>query len=84
MKIYLDCYEESNGSTRTIKQFTLDNKTYLIDECVAGGCDIQGEAKGCQNFVCKIGKRRFFIYCEEKYKNGKLESKYFVIKDERR
>ena len=60
MKIYLDCHEESGGSTRTIKQFTLANKSYILDECVAGGIDIQGEAKGCQNFVCQIGKRRFF------------------------
>jgi len=84
MKIYLDCHEDPTSNSRTIKQFILDNKTYPIDECIAGGVDIQGEAKGCQNFVCQIGKRRFFIYCEEKYADGKLDQKYFVIKDERR
>ena len=84
MKIYLDCHEESAGNNRTIKEFILDNKVYILDECIAGGVDIQGEAKGLQNFVCQIGKRRFFIYCEEKYADGKLDSKYFVIKDERR
>jgi len=84
MKIYLECHEESSGNTRTIKQFILDHKIYLIDECIAGGVDIQGETKGFQNFVCMIGKRRFFIYCEEKYCDGKLNQKYFVIKGEKR
>lgn len=80
MKIYLDCQEEEISSTRTIKEFTLNDKTYILDECIAGGVDIQGEGRGCQNFVCRIGKKRFFIYCEEKYVNGKVDWKYFVLK----
>jgi hypothetical protein len=83
MKIYLDCHEEPTGSTRTIKEFKLNNKTYILDDCIAGGVDIQGEGKGCQNFVCRIGNKRFFIYCEEEYIGGKLEQKYFVLKKER-
>lgn len=80
MRIYLDCHEESGGTTRTIKEFILNGKIYFLDECVAGGVDINGEAKGCQNFVCQIGRRKFFIYCEEKYIDGKLEQKYFILK----
>lgn len=83
MRIYLDCHEESGGSTRTIKKFALYGKVYSLDKCVAGGVDIDGEAKGCQNFVCQIGRKSFFIYCEEKYTDGKLQQKYFVLKDER-
>lgn len=80
MRIYLDCHEEPTGSTRTIKQFSLNGKTYILDSCVAGGVDISSEAKGNQNFVCVYGKKRFFIYCEEEYKDGKLEQRYFVLK----
>lgn len=80
-RIYLDCHEDSKSSSRTIKEFTLDGKTYYLDECVAGGVDLDGEAKGCQNFVCIIGRKRFFIYCDEKYTNGQLIQKYFVLKD---
>ena len=79
MRVYLDCHEEQGSSNRTIKQFTLNGKTYTLDECVAGGCDIEGEGKGCQNFVCVIGKKKFFIYCEDKYADGKLEQRYFVL-----
>lgn len=80
MRIYLDCHEDPGGSTRTIEQFTLNGKTYVLDDCVAGGCGVAGEAKGCQNFVCVIGRKRFFIYCEEKYVDGKLDQRYFVLK----
>lgn len=80
MKIYLDCHEEQGGSTRTIKEFLLNGKKYTLDECIPGGVDLSGEAQGCQNFVCKIGRRKFFIYCEENYFDGKLNQKYFVLK----
>jgi hypothetical protein len=80
MKICIDCHEEPTGSTRTIKQFNHNGKIYVLDSCIPGGVDIQGEAKGCQNFVCVCGRKRFFIYCEEEYRDGKLEQKYFVLK----
>lgn len=82
MRIYLDCQEETGGSTRRIKKFILNGKLYYLDECVAGGVDIDGEAKGCQNFICQIGRKRFFVYCEENYTDGKLQQKYFLLKDE--
>lgn len=81
-RVYIDCQEKPTGSTRTIKQFNYDGKTYVLDSCVAGGVDIEGEGKGCQNFVCIYGKKRFFIYCEEEYKDGKLKQRYFVLKGE--
>jgi|GEM_PF-4282406 hypothetical protein len=81
MKIYLDCHEEQGGSTRTIKEFLHNGKKYILDECIPGGVDISGIAKGCQNFVCRIGRKRFYIYCEEKYTGGKLQQRYFVLKN---
>lgn len=80
-KVYLNCQEALGGSTRTIKEFWMDDKQYKLDECVAGGVDITGEGKGMQNFVCRIGKQEFKIYCEEAFKNGELEQKYFMLKD---
>ena len=41
MKIYLNCHEETGGSTRTIKEFILNGKIYILDECVAGGVETQ-------------------------------------------
>jgi hypothetical protein len=82
MKLYLDCHEESKGGNRTIKTFRYNDKDYVLDECIAGGVDIDGEAKGCQNFVCKIGRRKFFIYCEEEFADGELRQRYFALKKE--
>ncbi len=82
MKIYIDCKECEYGPDRTINGFSLNGKYYVLDYCCPGGTVVNGEARGCLKFVCRIGKKQFYVCCEEHVVYSKVERQYFIYKED--